>query len=212
MFRALRRFVRRTLLLGAFITGLTLWLDFSVAPPRATDDLCSLFSERRSWYRSAHRSYERWGVPVPVQLAVIHQESSFRSDALPARRKLLWILPGPRVSSAFGYGQALTPTWREYQMSTGNHGADRDDFADVTDFIGWYGTRAADRASVPKTDAYRFYLAYHEGWEGYRRGTWKNKPWLQRVARKVSSRAGRYHAQYESCEEKLASYRWWWPS
>lgn len=212
MFRALRRFVRRTLLVGALITGLALWLDFSVAPPRATDDLCSLFGERRSWYRSAHRSYERWGVPVPVQLAVIHQESSFRSDALPARRKLLWILPGRRLSSAFGYGQVLRPTWREYQKSTGNHDADRDDFGDVTDFIGWYGQRAANRASVPKTDAYRFYLAYHEGWEGYRRGTWKDKSWLQKVARKVSSRAGRYGTQYRGCEEKLASYRWWWRS
>jgi hypothetical protein len=212
LIRALKRFVRRALLAMALVTGLALWLDFSVPPPRSTNDLCDVFSERRSWYRSAKRSFERWGVPVSVQMAVIHQESSFRSDALPARRKYFGFLPGRRLSSAFGYGQVLDPTWRAYQKSTGNHGAERDDFADVSDFIGWYGQRAAQRASVPKTDAYRFYLAYHEGWDGYSRGTWKGKPWLQQVARKVSTRAQRYRAQYLSCEQKLATHRWWWPS
>jgi hypothetical protein len=212
VFRALKRFVRRTVLLCALVTGLMLTVDFSARPPRATDDLCSMFTQRRSWYRSAHRSYEQWGVPVPVQMAVIYQESSFRSNALPARKRLFGFLPWRRLSSAFGYGQVLDPTWREYQKSTGKHGADRDDFDDVTDFIGWYGHRAAQRAAVPKTDAYQFYLAYHEGWEGYRRGTWKSKPWLQKVARKVSTRAVRYRTQYQTCEEKLASYRWWWPS
>ena len=211
MLRKLRRIVRRTLLVGVLFTALTLAVDCSVPPPRTPDDLCQIFGERHSWYRSARASFLRWGVPVSLQLAVIHQESSFRSDARPPRRKLLWILPGPRVSSAVGYGQALEPTWREYQRATGNHGADRDDFGDVTDFIGWYGHHAASRAQVPKNDPYRFYLAYHEGPGGYRRGTWKGKPWLQRVARKVSARARRYHAQYLGCHEELASYRWWWP-
>jgi hypothetical protein len=211
MLRGLKRLLRRTVLVGALFTGLTLAVDCSVPPPRTPDDLCQIFTERRSWYRSARSSYLRWGVPISLQLAVIHQESSFRSDARPPRTKLLWVLPGPRVSSAVGYGQALEPTWREYQRATGNHGADRDDFGDVTDFIGWYGHRAASRAAVPKNDPYRFYLAYHEGPGGYRRGSWKSKPWLQQVAHKVSARARRYQAQYLGCHEELASYRWWWP-
>ena len=211
MLRALKRFLRRTLMLTAFFTGVWLAADCSVPPPRAPDDLCKIFRERRSWYRSASDSYARWGVPVSVQLAVIHQESSFRSDARPPRGRFLWILPGPRASSAVGYGQALERTWDQYQKSTGNPSADRDDFGDVTDFIGWYGHRAATRAAVPKSDAYDFYLAYHEGPEGYRRGTWKQKPWLQKVARKVAARARRYHAQHLGCYEELSRYRWWWP-
>ncbi len=211
MLRGLRRLLRRTVAVGVLFTGLTLAVDCSTPPPRSPDDICEIFSERRSWYRSARGSYRRWGVPVSVQLAVIHQESRFRSDAQPARRRFLWIFPGPRPSTALGYGQALETTWHEYQRSTGNREADRDDFADVTDFIGWYGQRAYHRASVPKNDPYRFYLAYHEGADGYRRGTWKSKPWLQQVARKVSVRTRRYHQQYLGCREELESHRWWWP-
>ena len=211
MFKRLKRTLRRTVLVGLMFTGLVVFVDCSTPPPRSPDDLCKIFTERRSWYRSARSSYYRWGVPVSLQLAVIHQESSFRANAKPPRSRFLWIFPGPRASSAVGYGQALEPTWREYKRSTGNSGATRDDFGDVTDFIGWYGHRAADSADVPKNDPYRFYLAYHEGPGGYRRGTWKSKPWLQQVARKVSARARRYHAQYLGCREELASHRWWWP-
>jgi hypothetical protein len=211
VFRRVKRLLRRTVLVGLLFTGLVLAVDCSTPPPRTPNDICKIFTERRSWYHGANRSYQRWGVPVSLQLAVIHQESSFRSNARPPRSRFLWIFPGPRASTALGYGQALDPTWREYQKSTGNLGADRDDFADVADFIGWYGDRAESRAAVPKTDPYRFYLAYHEGPGGYRSGTWKSKPWLQQVARKVSARANRYHQQYLACHEELASYRWWWP-
>ncbi len=196
---------------GAFFLGLAIGVGCSTSPPRNPDDLCDIFSEKRSWYRSARRSFERWGVPESVQLAVIHQESRFEAEARPARRKILWIFPGPRLSSAGGYGQVLDSTWREYQRSTGNEGADRDDFADVTHFIGWYGQRAQRSAGVPKSDAYRFYLAYHEGPDGYRRGTWESKSWLQAVAREVAARAHRYQSQYLGCREQLAKYRWWWP-
>jgi hypothetical protein len=196
---------------GALVFGLALAAGCSTSPPRNPDDICDIFGEKRSWYRSARHSFERWGVPESVQLAVIHQESRFESDARPPRKRILWILPGPRLSSANGYGQALDRTWREYQRSTGNRGADRDDFADVTDFIGWYGQRAYRRAAVPKSDAYRFYLAYHEGPDGYLRGSWKAKHWLQAVAREVAARAGRYQRQYLGCRERLAGYRWWWP-
>ncbi len=206
-----RRSWRRAGLAGAFFLGLALGVGCSTSPPRNPDDICDIFSEKRSWYQSARRSFERWGVPEFVQLAVIHQESSFEAGARPARRKILWIFPGPRLSSANGYGQVLDATWREYQRRTGNIGADRDDFADVSDFIGWYGERAQHRAGVPKSDAYRFYLSYHEGPDGYRRGTWERKSGLQAVARQVAARARRYQSQYLGCRERLARYRWWWP-
>ena len=209
--KRLRRFVRRMVIAGVLVLWLVYGVDWSPRPPRNPDDICAIFTERRSWYLSARRSYERWGVPETVQLAVIHQESSFKATARAPRRKIFWIFPGPRRSSARGYGQALNRTWREYQRGTGNGRADRSDFAAVTDFIGWYGQRAHRLASVPKSDAYRFYLAYHEGANGYRRGTWRNKPRLQAAAKKVAARAGRYQKQYIGCRQRLSSYRWWWP-
>jgi len=43
------------------------------------------------------------------------------------------------------------------------------------------------------------YLAYHEGWNGYARGTHKRKKWLLGVAKKVDRQANRYRAQLQRC-------------
>ena len=54
-------------------------------------------------------------------------------------------------SSAYGYAQALEGTWDDYRKDTGRRGADRDDFADSSDFIGWYMHGAAgERAGDPR--------------------------------------------------------------
>ncbi len=180
-------------------------------PPQQPDDLCAIFDEKRGWYLDARRSAERWGVPEPVQLALIHQESSFRAAARPPRRWFLWLIPGPRPSTAYGYGQVLDSTWSIYEREGGGRGADRDDFGDVTDFIGWYANRIRARTGVSPADASALYLAYHEGPGGYARGTHANKPWLLRVARKVEARADRYTRQYAGCAERLARGRGWWP-
>ena len=82
----------------------------------------------------------------------------------------------------------------------------------MADFIGGYGDRIAERAGVSKTDTRALYLAYHEGPGGYARGSHRAKPWLERVARKVESRANTYARQYAGCRESLANRSpWWWP-
>jgi len=177
-------------------------------PPRSIDDGCAIFDERRRWYFAAKDSYQRWGVPIHVQLAIIHQESRFRANAKPPRRKILWILPGPRLSDAAGYAQALDGTWGEYRRESGNGGADRDDFGDAVDFVGWYAARSARELGVPKDDAFDLYLAYHEGNGGFRRGTYRGKPWLIRTARGVEVRADRYRRQLATCEDRFRR-RWW---
>jgi len=204
---------------GAARTGLTLavaaGLGLAAAagcakgPPRDPDDACAIFRERRGWWEAARESRERWGVPEAVQLAVMHQESRFRHDSRPPRGRLLWIFPWKRPSSAYGYGQVTEGTWRDYQRRTGNDGADRDDFGDVTDFIGWYGHVIHHAVEVAKDDAYHLYLAYHEGPGGYRRGTHLAKGWLLRVARQVAARAERYQAQYAVCADDLPRKRFW---
>jgi len=195
------------LLLTTFL-GLVSFLSACARPPRRIDDGCAIFDERRGWYFEAKESYERWGVPIPVQLAIIHQESRFQANAKPPRRKILWILPGPRPSDAAGYAQALEGTWDEYRRESGNGGADRDDFGDAVDFVGWYTARSARELGIPKDDAFRLYLAYHEGNGGFRRGTHLRKAWLLRTAGGVEDRAERYRRQLVTCEDRFQR-RWW---
>jgi hypothetical protein len=197
-------------LVTAVATAL-LTMSCSTSPPRNLRDSCSIFDEKDGWYTSAHRSYERWGVPVPVQLAIVYQESRFVHDAKPPRRRLLWIIPWTRASSAYGYGQIMDSTWDWYRDSTGNHWADRDDFEDVVDFIGWYGNMSQRLLGISKTDAYSQYLAYHEGHGGYRRQTFRKKNWLLRVAGEVDQRARNYGAQLALCEDRLDKGWSLWP-
>ncbi len=170
---------------------------------RYQDNICEIFREKRAWYSSAHASYRRWGIPIPVMMAIIHQESRFEAKAKPPRTTCLCIFPGPRPSTAYGYSQALDETWEKYKRFTGNRGADRDDFGDAIDFIGWYCNMSHTRCRIARNDAYNLYIAYHEGQGGFLRKTYQKKGWLRRVAGKVGSRARMYEKQLASCEREF---------
>jgi hypothetical protein len=191
------------LLLLALLSGC------STSPPRNIDNSCAIFREKDDWYDVTQDVYERWGVPAHVQLAIIYQESHFKYDAKPPRDHLLWVIPWFRKSSAYGYAQVKDGTWDWYKEKTGNWGADRDDFEDAVDFIGWYGHLAYEKLGISKWDAYKQYLAYHEGLGGYKRKTYLKKRWLIKVARKVKARAQRYRAQLASCKDELESWHLW---
>lgn len=180
-------------------------------PPRRPADACAIFSEKDDWYPAARAAEKRWGVPIALQLAFIKQESAFIADARPPRGKFLGIIPTSRPSNAYGYGQALDGTWDGYIRATGNRGADRDDFDDVTDFIGWYCTVSHNKLGLAKNDAYNQYLAYHEGQGGYSRRTYEKKAWLVKVARKVETQAQTYQTQLARCMDKLEEENdsWW---
>jgi hypothetical protein len=190
------------------LISLALITACSTAPPTNIDDSCEIFREKGGWYDDAKDSFERWGVPIHVQLAIIHQESRFQYDAKTEMEYLLWVIPIGRKSSAYGYAQAKDETWEWYMKSTGSWGADRDDFDDAVDFIGWYGRRSYDTLKISKWDAYNQYLAYHEGHGGYKRKTYAKKDWLKKVARKVDKLAKTYHTQLSRCEDELDS-GWW---
>lgn len=183
----------------------------SASPPKNMDSSCEIFFEKDDWYGEAKDSYEKWGVPIHVQLAIIHQESHFNDDAKPEMEYFLWIIPIGRKSDAYGYAQVKDDTWDWYIKKSGNSGADRDDFNDSVDFIGWYGMQTYKVLGISKWDVYNQYLAYHEGHGGFKRKTFNKKPWLINVARKVEKRAKRYSAQLKICQEELES-RWdLWP-
>lgn len=167
--------------------------------PRNLDNACSIVSQRPNYLKAMKRTERKYGVPVAVQMATIYQESKFIGNARTPHQFALGIIPMGRQSSAYGYSQALDGTWEEYQRTTRNRRAKRDDIEDATDFMGWYMAQSNRDLGIPLTDAQNQYLAYHEGRTGYARGSYKAKSWLMRVAGEVGQRSLNYHAQLISC-------------
>lgn len=153
----------------------------------------------------AKESFEKWGVPIHVSMAIMHQESRFVADAQPPRSWFLGIIPLSRPSTAFGYAQAIDSTWSNYLKSDNTSGSDRDDFSDACDFIGWYCSISHKKLGISKWDAQKLYLAYHEGHGGYKRKTYLKKTWLRGVARKVAKKSKLFSSQLSGCKEELES-------
>ena len=167
--------------------------------PNRLDNACSIVRERPEYLRAFRAVERKYGVPVHVQMATIYQESKFISDARPPYRYAAGVIPTGRISSAYGYSQALDGTWDEYKTSTGKRIARRDRIRDATDFMGWYMAETQSRLGIPVSDTRNQYLAYHEGRTGYARGSYRNKAWLVRVAGEVDQRADMYALQLRSC-------------
>lgn len=198
-------FPLKNLLRPLFLGLLFVLSACATPPPKDMDNACSILDENRDWYWAGADARKKWGTPISVSLAIVHQESRFVHDAKPDRRKLLGFIPWKRLSSSYGYAQAVEGAWEDYQKDTGNSGADRDDFEDTMDFIGWYNFQTWKKTGVSRNDAYNLYLAYHEGHGGFARGSYKKgeKAWLRKTAQKVSNRAQMYRSQLLRCEEKL---------
>ena len=178
-------------------------------PPATTSNICEIFKEKPRWYKAARKSQKKWGTPIHIQMAIIHQESKFRGDAKPPRKKKLGFIPWGRKSSAYGFAQVKDETWDWYKKDSGSRGADRDKFQDAIDFVGWYTDVSRRRVGISKWDPYSQYLAYHEGHGGFKRKTYASKDWLMAVARKVDNNAKEWGAQLRRCEGDLD--RGWWP-
>jgi len=182
----------------------------STLPPKNAENICSIFKEKEDWYFAAKRAKDKWGVPIHVPMSMMYQESSFKADALPPMDYFLGFIPIGRVSSAYGYSQAKTMTWKDYMRETDNSGADRDDFDDAIDFMGWFIHKSQKINRTSKWDAYNQYLNYHEGWGGFKRKSYHKKKWLMAVAKKVDRRAKRYGAQLKKCESSFTQSWWSW--
>lgn len=167
--------------------------------PRNLDNACAIAAERPAYFRAMKATERKWGVPVYVQMASIHQESKFIGDARTPHQYALGVIPIGRQSSAYGYSQALDGTWEEYQQETGNRRAKRNNIRDATDFMGWYMDGSTRRLGISKQDATSQYLAYHEGRAGFARRSYLSKSWLVRVANNVGQRSNMYRAQLASC-------------
>jgi hypothetical protein len=167
--------------------------------PRELDNACAIVAERPNYLRAMKATERRWGVPVHVQMATIHQESKFIGNARTPHRMALGIIPMGRQSSAYGYSQALDGTWEEYEEDAGSWNARRDRIDDATDFMGWYMDQSTRELGISKWDAQAQYLAYHEGRTGFRNQSYLGKPWLMDVSAKVAQRAEMYRNQLAAC-------------
>ena len=169
--------------------------------PKNVQNSCAIFTERYLWYKHAKNTFNKYNVPIYVQLAIIKQESDFNWLAKPERLKLFKIIPFKRPSSSFGYSQAVKGTWEQYKRETNNSFATRARFKDSVDFIGWYVDKSYKILKIPKNDAYRNYIAYHEGWKNYQ--NYKNNPKIIILAKRVKDQANIYRRQLKQCQKQL---------
>ena len=174
--------------------------------PSNTSNSCSIFNERYFWYKHAKKSEQKWGTPIHLQLAIIKMESDFDWLAKPPRQKLFKIVPYKRPSSSFGYSQAIKGTWKQYKLETGNKFATRTRFKDSVDFIGWYTNKTEKILKVSKNDAFKQYIAYHEGWGNYK--NYKNNKKVIGLANKVAKQSNIYKKQLSNCRNSLSTSKY----
>ena len=186
---------------NTYLVSLIILISACSSIPQNTSNSCSIFSERYLWYKHAKKTEVKWGTPIYVQLAIIKMESDFDWLAKPQRQKIFKVIPYKRPSSSFGYSQAVKGTWEQYKKETGNKLATRARFKDSVDFIGWYTDKTESILKISKKDAFRQYLAYHEGWGAYK--NYKNNQKVIILAKKVKKQSDKYKSQLQKCQKRL---------
>ena len=174
--------------------------------PKNTSNSCSIFEEKYLWYKHAKKTEKKWGTPIYLQLAIINMESSFNRFAKPPRQKLFKVVPYKRPSSSFGYSQAVKGTWKQYKDETGNKFATRSRFKDSVDFIGWYTNKTEKILKVSKKDAFRQYIAYHEGWGNYK--NYQSNKKVINLAKRVEKQSNIYKQQLSECKNSLSTSKY----
>ncbi len=169
--------------------------------PKYPSNACKIFGEKYLWYKHSKKSSEIYNVPIHVILSFVKKESGFNRWAKPKRKKLFKIIPYKRPSSSFGYSQAVKGTWKQYKQETNNPLATRVRFKDSVDFIGWYTNKSEKILKISKKDAFRQYIAYHEGWGNYK--NYKNNKKVIKLAKKVEKQSNIYKKQLFNCRNLL---------
>ena len=181
-------------------------LSSCASAPKNTSKSCEIFSEKYLWYKHAKKTEKKWGAPIHIQLAIIKKESDFDWLARPERTKIFKVIPYKRKSSSFGYSQAIKGTWAQYKKETNNRLAARLRFKDSVDFIGWYIDKTNKLLKIPKTDSYRQYIAYHEGWGNYK--NYKKNEKVIIFAKEVRKQAKQYKKQLNKCKNSLTTRKY----
>ena len=192
--------------INLILITLILLASCAATPPSKTSNICDIYDEKRSWYRASLKTEKKWGIAPEVTMAFIKHESSYQQGAKPERTRIFFgLLPGKRKSTAYGYAQVTDGTWESYKKATGYRFVSRRNFGDAVDFIGWYNDRSSKKLGIPKNNARLLYLAYHEGMNGYKKGSYRSKPWLLSVSTNVQNTANMYSSQFEKCKKRLGT-------
>ena len=174
--------------------------------PSNTSNSCSILNERYLWFKHVNKTKKKWGTPVYLQLAIIKMESDFDWLAKPPRQKLFKVIPYKRPSSSFWYSQAVNGTWEQYKKETGNKLAVRSMFKYSVDFIGWYTNKSSNILNISKSDAFRQYIAYHEGWGGFK--NYKDNKKVINLAKRVEKQSNVYKNQLKECRSSLSKNKY----
>jgi hypothetical protein len=158
-------------------------------PLQPANATCALIASHKGWAEALANAQARWETPPAPLLAVVRQESNFE---VPKR--------ATQPLAPYGYAQADARTWSAYRTAVKRPHADRADFADAVDFIGWYfaATRARTGANYAKQLA-THYLAYSRGQN--RPG--KASPAARKNAAQVVAYAKAYQKDLAACPPKL---------
>ena len=168
--------------------------------PEDIENVCAIFNEKREWIDAARASYNEWGLPIELMMAIMRYESSFIANARPLDAT------GRRLSSAYGYAQALDGTWRQYMKEVKRKDARRDDFATAIHFVGWYANGAMDiREDLSPYDAITLYVLYHDGWTSLGEDRDAPDSHVLEVATKVYKKTLIYHNQLRECPRIAAA-------
>ena len=182
-----------------FFLSICMFITSCVGVPKNQEDACSILKQKKSWRSALKKTQRKWGVSAGMQLAFIKTESNFRSTARTERKYFLGLIPSGRISSAYGYSQALDGTWNEYKKRTGNRYHRRSNFAHSTNFIGWYVDKSNKLLGISRNNAYLQYLAYHQGQAGFKTGAYKTKSGLKKVAKKTANNKKIFDRQLKKC-------------
>jgi len=197
---------KQSLNLSSFLVFLFFLISACSSIPKNTADGCSIFSERYLWYKHAKKVEKKWGTPVYIQIAFIKMESDFDWLAKPPRQKIFKIIPYKRPSSSLGYSQAVKGTWEQYKKETNNKLATRVRFKDSVDFIGWYTSKTEKLLKISKKNAFKQYIAYHEGWGNYK--NYKNNKKVINLAKRVEKQSNIYKQQLSECKNSLSTKKY----
>lgn len=186
----------KSVFLAAFIaTGLT---GPGFADPDETKPFaCELQDKRPDWVRAMTHTENRWGLTTDAQLALISYEWSLEDQQLPSSWRPSWSLPGrAQPGMTPGYFDA---TWERYKYETGAKNASVRDFADFSDFMGWYLTSTASLTNVLPGDAAGLYILWRRGPRYYTSGEWRRDTGMISQSEKFAYRAQQISDDLASC-------------
>ena len=107
------------------------------------------------------------GTPIYIQLAIIKMESDFNWLAKPKRQKIFKVIPIKDPQAHLDIRKLIKEHGNNIKKKR-NKLARRTSFKDSVDFIGWYTNKTEKILKISKSDAFKQYIAYHEGWGNYK--------------------------------------------